>query len=97
MPRGHCPRDPALAARGRAQTATEADTSATSLETLINLVGSGYGLTLVPAAAVRGAWMTDLEVVVRLVYRKGNPRNAVLETVAGTICQTAPNTDTQLE
>ncbi|NKC12595.1 MAG: hypothetical protein GKR94_10455 [Gammaproteobacteria bacterium] len=38
---------------------------AASLEILLQLIGAGFGCTLVPALAVRSAWMTDTGVVVR--------------------------------
>jgi LysR family hydrogen peroxide-inducible transcriptional activator len=41
------------------------DLQASSLETLLQLVGAGYGCTLVPALATRGSWMTDCGVIAR--------------------------------
>ena len=73
----------------RPRTGEMADLRAASLETLLQLVGAGFGCTLVPALAVRGPWMTDSGIVARkldllddayrrvqLVYRRSFPRNA---------------------
>ena len=81
-----------------------ADLRASSLETLIQLVGAGFGTTLVPALAMRGSWTTDSGVVaqplairgaarrVSLVYRHSFPRHAALRAFAGTILDNLPNT-----
>jgi LysR family hydrogen peroxide-inducible transcriptional activator len=81
-----------------------ADLRAASLETLLYLVGAGYGSTLVPALAVRGSWTTDMGViarqiecksarrVVRLVYRKTFPRKAALDAMVEVIQGCLPNT-----
>jgi len=81
-----------------------ADLRAASLETLLQLVGAGYGVTLVPALAMRGAWTTGSGVVaqplvikdasrrVSLVFRASFPRRAALEAFAGIILDTLPNT-----
>jgi LysR family hydrogen peroxide-inducible transcriptional activator len=81
-----------------------ADLRAASLETLLQLVGAGFGCTLVPALAVRGPWMTDSGIVarklelndafrqVRMVYRKSFPRRAALEVLAEVIWANLPNT-----
>ncbi|MDJ0610839.1 MAG: LysR substrate-binding domain-containing protein [Kiloniellales bacterium] len=106
---GHCFRDQALAACRLKAPAEGADMSATSLETIINLVGAGQGVTLAPALATKGAWTTDLGVIVRqldegaayrdvrLVYRSGFPRRAVLEQVADVIRSVVPSSVTALE
>jgi LysR family hydrogen peroxide-inducible transcriptional activator len=81
-----------------------ADLRAASLETLLQLVGAGFGCTLVPALAVRGSWMTDSGIIarklelndacrqVRMVYRKSFPRRVALEALAGVIWNNLPNT-----
>jgi LysR family hydrogen peroxide-inducible transcriptional activator len=81
-----------------------ADLRAASLETLLQLVGAGFGCTLVPALAVRGAWTADSGIIARklelrdayrriqLVYRKTFPRWAALEALADVICGNLPNT-----
>ncbi|MEJ2362874.1 MAG: LysR substrate-binding domain-containing protein, partial [Gammaproteobacteria bacterium] len=77
---------------------------AASLETLLQLVGAGYGTTLVPALALRGSWTTGSGVVaqplslphasrrVSLVYRRSFPRLAALEAFAEVIRANLPNT-----
>jgi LysR family transcriptional regulator, hydrogen peroxide-inducible genes activator len=102
---GHCLRDQALELCGRApDTGVAADLRASSLETLVNLVGAGYGITLVPALAIRGGWTTDLGVQVRqidvprarrrvrLVHRRSFPRKRVLDSMAKVIRGHLPNT-----
>jgi LysR family hydrogen peroxide-inducible transcriptional activator len=81
-----------------------ADVRASSLETLLQLVGAGMGATLVPALALRGAWTTGAGVVtrelgfrdayrrVRLVWRKTFPRAAAIEALAALIDENLPNT-----
>jgi len=75
-----------------------------SLETLLQLVGAGLGCTLVPALAVRGAWMTDTGVIARqlaiseayrevsLVFRRSFPRRLALEAFAAVVRRHLPNT-----
>jgi len=77
---------------------------ASSLETLLQLVGAGYGSTLVPALATRGAWMTDAGIVAReldladtfrrvsLVSRHHFPRPQALQALANLLRQQLPNT-----
>jgi LysR family hydrogen peroxide-inducible transcriptional activator len=81
-----------------------ADLRAASLETLLQLVGAGFGCTLVPALAIRGGWMTDTGIIARpldlpdayrrisLVYRRSFPRLAALEAFATVIRSHLPNT-----
>jgi LysR family transcriptional regulator, hydrogen peroxide-inducible genes activator len=85
-----------------------ADLRAASLETLLQLVGAGFGCTLVPALAVRGAWTTDSGIIarelhlkdayrrVRFVYRKTFPRKQALQALAEVIRNQLPNTVTAL-
>lgn len=80
------------------------DLQASSLETLLQLVGAGYGCTLVPALAIRGSWMTDCGVIARklelpdtyrrisLAFRHSFPRKQVLEAFADLVCNHLPNT-----
>lgn len=86
-----------------------ADLRAASLETLIQLVGAGYGITLVPALAMRGSWTTGSGVVaqplaiadaarrVSLVFRRSFPRRAALQAFAGIILENLPNTVRRVE
>jgi LysR family transcriptional regulator, hydrogen peroxide-inducible genes activator len=81
-----------------------ADLRAASLETLLQLVGAGFGCTLVPALAVRGAWTTDSGIIARklglkdayrrvqFVYRKTFPRKQAIEALAEVIRKQLPNT-----
>lgn len=88
----------------RQQQGEMADLRASSLETLLQLVGAGFGCTLVPALAVRGAWMTDSGIIARrlelpdafrrvqLVFRNSYPRRAALDAFADIIRRNLPNT-----
>ena len=80
------------------------DLRAASLETLLQLVGAGFGSTLVPALAMRGSWTSGSGVVARelefksayrrvsLVYRKTFPRIPALTAFADVIAAQLPNT-----
>jgi LysR family hydrogen peroxide-inducible transcriptional activator len=81
-----------------------ADLRAASLETLIQMVGAGYGVTLVPALAMRGSWTTGSGVVaqplsirdalrrISLVFRRSFPRRKALDAFADIIRGNLPNT-----
>ncbi len=81
-----------------------ADLRAASLETLIQLVRAGSGVTLVPALAMQGSWATGSGVVaqplnianayrrVSLVYRQSFPRLDALHALAQVILDNLPNT-----
>lgn len=81
-----------------------ADLRAASLETLLQLVGAGFGCTLVPALAIRGGWMTDSGIIARplalanayrrvsLVFRRSFPRPAAITALAAVIREHLPNT-----
>jgi LysR family hydrogen peroxide-inducible transcriptional activator len=63
---GHCLRDHALAACGGPQKSThEEGFAATSLATLVQMVGSGLGVTLLPAMAVEAGLAQAAQVDVR--------------------------------
>lgn len=104
---GHCLADQARSvcgSRAAGKSLESGDLRASSLETLLQLVGAGFGTTLVPALALRGSWTTDAGVIarpfrardaqrtVRLVYRRSYPRAAVLEALADVITENLPNT-----
>ena len=104
---GHCLADQAMDVcrlKERQSRGEMADLRAASLETLIQLVGAGYGITLVPALAMRGSWTSGSGVVaqplkiadasrrVSLVFRRSFPRRAALEAFAGIILDNLPNT-----
>jgi LysR family hydrogen peroxide-inducible transcriptional activator len=89
---------------GRPQQGEMADLRAASLETLLQLVGAGFGCTLVPALAIRGGWMTDSGIIARrldlpdayrrvsLVFRRSFPRRPAVEAFARIILEHLPNT-----
>ena len=104
---GHCLADQAMEVchiRERQAQGEMADLRASSLETLIQLVGAGFGITLVPALAMRGSWTTDSGVVaqplaiadasrrIALVFRHSFPRRPALQAFAGIILDSLPNT-----
>ena len=108
---GHCLADQAMDVCHMEERETHgemADLRASSLETLIQLVGAGYGVTLVPALAMRGSWTAGSGVVaqplaiadasrrVALVFRRSFPRRAALQAFAGVILDNLPNTVTRL-
>lgn len=88
----------------RQQQGDMADLRAASLETLIQLIGAGFGVTLVPALAMRGSWTTGSGVVaqplvaphaarrVSLVFRRSFPRRAAIEAFAAIVLEHLPNT-----
>ncbi|NOZ11493.1 MAG: LysR family transcriptional regulator [Gammaproteobacteria bacterium] len=81
-----------------------ADLRASSLETLIQLVGAGFGTTLVPALAMGASWTTGSGVVaqrlaiadasrrISLVFRHSFPRRAALQAFAEVILDKLPDT-----
>ena len=83
---GHCLRDHALAACNRPELRAEAAMMGTSLHTLVQMVGNGLGVTMVPEMAVEAGILNGTGVVVRrleaehayrriaLIWRKGSPR-----------------------
>lgn len=104
---GHCLADQAMDVCRIKERQTEgemADLRAASLETLIQLVKADFGITLVPALAMRGSWATGSGVVaqplkiagasrrISLVYRHSFPRHAALQTLADTVLDNLPNT-----
>jgi LysR family hydrogen peroxide-inducible transcriptional activator len=88
----------------RRDSGEQADLRASSLETILQLVGAQMGVTLVPSLALRGAWMTDAGVIARplqvpgayrrisLVWRKSFPRTAAIDALAEVIVASLPNT-----
>lgn len=104
---GHCLADQAMDVchiKERSEQGEMADLRAASLETLIQLVRAGFGITLLPALAMRGSWATGSGVVaqplfianatrrVSLVYRQSFPRKAALDALAQVILANLPNT-----
>ncbi|MDY6978875.1 MAG: hydrogen peroxide-inducible genes activator [Pseudomonadota bacterium] len=108
---GHCLAKQAMEVcrlKERSERGEMADLRAASLETLLQLVGAGFGSTLVPALAMRGSWTTGSGIVTReldlpdayrrvsLVYRASYPRMEALHTLARVILEQLPNTVTPL-
>lgn len=104
---GHCLADQAMEIcriKERSKQGEMADLRASSLETLLQLVGAGFGCTLVPALALRGSWLSDSGIIVRrlelplasrqvsLVFRHTFPRRQALEELATTILNNVPDT-----
>ena len=98
---GHCLRDQALDVCGASAGRAHADTSATSLETLVNLVAAGLGVTLVPALAMdvaeraRGVAVCrarDAKAArdVRLVHRSSFPRAELVRDMSRVIARAIP-------
>ncbi len=104
---GHCLADQAMEICKLGERPDQdglADLRAASLETLLQLVGAGFGCTLVPALAIRGSWTTDSGIIVRplhaadayrtirLVFRHSFPRQAALHALTQIIENNLPNT-----
>lgn len=105
---GHCLRDQVYEAcnldarRGPADGGPK--TQKTSLTTILSLVGTGTGVTLVPATSLADSWITDAGIAVRpersgtagrtvrLTYRKGYHRMVLIERLADIIAGIVPNT-----
>ena len=112
LAKGHCLSDQARSICNMAMNESSgdmADLRASSLETLIQLVGAGYGVTLLPALAMGGTWTSGQGVVaqpladksasrtVSLVYRKSFPRSQALQAFSQVIWDCLPNTTQTLE
>jgi LysR family hydrogen peroxide-inducible transcriptional activator len=97
---GHCLAQQVMDVCGwehRPQPQEMGDIQASSLETLLQLVGAGFGSTLVPALATHGPWMTDSGIIARklnlpdayrrisLAFRRSFPRRQALEVFADII------------
>ena len=93
---GHCLRDQALELCGPPKNPEEAiaDMRATSLKTLLHMAAAGYGMTLIPALALRqeqplpGGLVarhlsgTKARRRVRLIFRPSHPRRAALAALS---------------
>ena len=81
-----------------------ADLRAASLETLLQMVGAGFGCTLLPALALNTASARDKSIIARqlklpdtyrrvsLVYRRTFPRRQALEAFARVVLDNLPDT-----
>ena len=101
---GHCFRDQALSICKSPQSTQQQFLQATSLETLINLVISGQGITLIPALAIRNKWNSKSEIIktkineksahrkVYLTFRKEFSRLQVIDALTEIIRNSLPET-----
>jgi LysR family hydrogen peroxide-inducible transcriptional activator len=100
---GHCLADQARAFCGESRgAALHSDLSATSLETVLNLVDAGLGMTIVPElarlhlhrrfanVAFRPLTGADSSRAIRLVHRAFMPRRNALEALAQVILKATP-------
>lgn len=87
---GHCLRDQALAACGLSppKPAGEEGFAATSLPTLVQMVGSGLGVSFVPAMAVRAGLTENAHVAVRPIAAARPSREIVMCWRAGSSRET---------
>ena len=104
---GHCFRDQALSICRPSHRRRQQSLRATSLETLINLVASGQGVTLVPALAMRAGSTNDTGLMshkltekgaarkIYLTYRKRFPRLKAVNALAALIKDGLPNSVAQ--
>lgn len=104
---GHCFRDQALSICKPAQNRRAHSLRATGLETLINLVVAGQGVTLVPALAVDSGTLKQAGLNVRkladsgaartiyMTYRKSFPQRIALEALVKTIRAGLPESVTK--
>lgn len=105
---GHCLTEQVMGVCHLQQNAQLDDLRAASLETLVQLVGAGFGCTLVPALSLGSSWSTDTGVVlrevhmanaerrVRLIARRTFPHRQALEALAELVRAHLPNTVTPL-
>ena len=91
---GHCLRDHALSICGASPGRRSAEVSATSLYTLVQMVGGGMGVTLLPKIAAEAGAGAGAGVTIRpfaepvigrsigIAWREGSPREAEARTLA---------------
>lgn len=94
---GHCFRDQTVDLCNIQSRTTLAETSVTSLETIISLVAAGQGISIVPALAQSTGWLDRPQIGVKplrskdatrqlnLTFRKSSPRKGLINTVAKAI------------
>jgi LysR family hydrogen peroxide-inducible transcriptional activator len=94
---GHCLRDHALAACNRPELRAETAMLGTSLHTMVQMVGNGLGVTMVPEMAIEAGILEGTGVVARpleadhafrriaLIWRKGSPREKDFRLLAEAI------------
>ena len=91
---GHCFRDQTVDLCNIQSRSTLAETSVTSLETIISLVAAGQGISIVPALAQSTGWLNRPHIAVKplgnlgatrqlnLTFRKSTPQKRLINTVA---------------
>jgi LysR family transcriptional regulator, hydrogen peroxide-inducible genes activator len=96
---GHCLKDHALAACNRPELRAEAAMMGTSLHTLVQMVGNGLGMTMVPEMAITAGILNGTGVVARpleadhpsrriaLIWRKGSPREKEFRLLADALME----------
>jgi LysR family hydrogen peroxide-inducible transcriptional activator len=99
---GHCLRDHALQACGLRKPKENEVFQATSVGTLVQMVGSNLGITLIPRTAIPVEIGSDKTIVVRdlkqaqparslaLVWRPSNPRSADFQLLGDLLIRHAP-------
>ncbi|QEP42880.1 LysR family transcriptional regulator [Ectothiorhodospiraceae bacterium BW-2] len=102
---GHCLADQVLeVCRGKRGLSNRDPVGlrAANLETVVRLVGQGFGCTLIPALAVQPIWLAGMNVTVRpiemagacrrvaLIYRRSSPRGRAIEAIANQIRHVVP-------
>jgi LysR family hydrogen peroxide-inducible transcriptional activator len=97
---GHCLRDQALEVCSRVDMEHDDNYRATSLETLRQMVASGYGITLMPELATRGTSQSNQELVIKAfappaptrivgaTWRKSSTRTPAIEAICKVISET---------
>jgi LysR family hydrogen peroxide-inducible transcriptional activator len=98
---GHCLRDHALAACNRPELRAEATMLGTSLHTMVQMVGNGLGVTMVPQMALDAGILEGTGVTARplraehayrriaLIWRKGSPREKDFRLLADALKEKA--------
>jgi len=94
---GHCFRDQTVDLCDIKSRTILAETSVTSLETIISLVEAGQGISLVPALAQSAGWLnrpgigiqplhsTGAARQLNLTFRKSSPRGKLIEAISDKI------------
>ena len=97
---GHCLRDQALAICGTAGHETDGDFRATSLETILQMVATGLGSTLLPAMACSEARARSVSTRplaagvgrrIGLAWRRSYPKPRDIHLLAQTLCDHLPS------
>lgn len=103
---GHCLADQTMEIcnQSRLQQGEMADLSASSLETLLQMVSAGFGSTLIPALAIDSPWLNSTKIMtsdidlknahrqVSLVYRQSFPKLEMLKLFARLVKDNLPKT-----